>query len=97
MTHSLASDVDVGGVQRDEIGVTDVYLVHAVADTRPSDTVEVGFEVLRGESHDHVLTLLHLVVGDDAPASLRLRAHVEDKEATTVLDAWWRERAITMD
>ena len=83
--HSLASDPYVGGVERDEVGVTDVYLVHAVAHARTADTVEIRFEVLRCEGHDHVLTLLHLVVGDDAPARLRLRAHVEDEQATTML------------
>ena len=81
----LSRNVDIRGVQCDEIGVAILDLDHAVSGALSEDAGEVGLEALGRERHDHLLAFLHLPRGDDAPASLAHRATVQDGLTPTEL------------
>ena len=79
--HQLSSDVDISSVERDQISVSSLDLIHAIMNASAFHTVQVRLEVLGGERHYHVFALHHLVVGDDAPASLLQRTFVQRSQA----------------
>ena len=88
MTASCASParhIDIGRIQRDQVCVALTDHLHAVTRVGAQDAVEVGLEFLGREGHDHLLALLHLVHGDDAPARLQHGTRGQHIQLLTVL------------
>jgi len=86
--NQLSGEVDISCIKRNEISISGSDLIHAILHAGSLHAVQVRLYVLSGERHYHVLTLHHLIVRDDAPASSLQRTFVQRSHTLVYLGTY---------